>query len=307
MIRRTCLLLALIALTLAGALNSDITRITVRANPGAITFREPAYGLPHIYADTDLELARENGRQIARDRLGQLVLIGRVARGTLYQAFSLLDPGMLQDDIEVRMESYTSSELNNMYAKLPAAERAFVLEYCKGINDTINAVYAGTLPQPAEVALLRTLGLGADLFGNATNISDQVDPYYKAPGGADPERPSGGFQFTPELVMAISVLQVRNFGSAGVDEASLLRQLDSLLTTFPTTGDEIWDDLNFLNDPLAPASVPDPTTPGFGGPLAALPGGGGDGSNVAAVAARFPDYDYAAALEPVRQRRAHRE
>ena len=37
-----------------------------------------------------------------------------------------------------------------------------------------------------------------------------------------------------------------------------------------TQGEEIWRDLNFLNDPLAPVSVPDPTTPGFGGPLAQL-------------------------------------
>src|SRR5690606_35117127 len=65
---------ALAGLALASAL----------APPGeaAVTVREPAYGLPHIFAATDLELARENGRVIAQDRLGQMILIARVSRGT---------------------------------------------------------------------------------------------------------------------------------------------------------------------------------------------------------------------------------
>ena len=85
-----------------------------------------------------------------------------------------------------------------MFAKLPQRERDIVLAYCKGVNDTIDEIYAGALPEPIEVNILRTLGFGDDLFGNATNISDQVDPYY-APAAADPERPNAGFQFTPEM------------------------------------------------------------------------------------------------------------
>src|SRR6266404_2635830 len=238
---------------------------------GATTVREPAFGLPHFYADTDLELARENGRQGAKDRLGQLILISRVGRGTLYQVFGSLDASLLNDDIDARQPAYTSSELNSMFNKLPQHERDLILEYCKGVNDTIEAVYAGTQPSPIEVSILRiTFTLDADLFGNATNISDQVDPFYKAPGGADPERPNGGFQFTPEMAVAIAVLQVRNFGLQGFDEASRLDELQALIAKFGTTaGTEIWNDRNFINDPLAPISVPDPTTPGFGGPLAA--------------------------------------
>jgi len=304
--RRLLSLSLLLGLVLAIALNGEGRQVAVTvASPGAVTVREPAFDLPHIYADTDLELARENGREIAKDRVGQLILITRVARGTLYQAFGALDPSIFDDDLEVRRVGYSSSELNTMFEKLPADFQALILEYCKGVNDTIDAVYAGTLPEPLEVNLLRTLlGLGDDLFGNATNISDQVDPYYKAPGGGDPEHPNGGFQFTPELAMAIVVLQIRTFGSESFDEASRLNELNSLLEKFPATGQEIWDDLNFLNDPLAPVSVPDPTTPGFGGPLAyhAVPENG-----PVALVAQFPHYDYEAALEPVRERQAHRE
>jgi hypothetical protein len=294
----------LLGLVLAIAFNGEGVQVAVTvASPGAVTVREPAFGLPHIYAGTDLELARETGREIAKDRLGQLVLMGRVGRGTLYQALGSLDPSTFYDDLEVRRTGYTSSELNNMFAKLPTDLRTQILEYCKGVNDTIDAIYAGTLPEPLEVRLFRNLlGLGNDLFGNATNISDQVDPYYAAPGG---EWPNAGFQFTPELAMAIAVLQIRSFGNQSFDEPSRLNELQSLVDKLgATTGDEIWDDLNFLNDPLAPVSVPDGTTPGFGGPLAyhAEPESG-----PIALAAQFPHYDYDAALELVRERQAHRE
>ena len=184
------------------------------AMAAATTVREPRWGLPHIYADTDLELARENGREIAKDRLGQMILLSRAGRGTLAQAFGLLDPSFVDTDIETRTAGYTSSEFEAMFAALPADAQAFIEAYCDGVNDTIDAIYAGTLDEPIEVEVLRSplLGLGLDLFGNATNVSDQVDPDYRAPGGADPERPDGGYQFTPEMALSIAVIQVRNFG-----------------------------------------------------------------------------------------------
>jgi hypothetical protein len=235
----------------------------------AVTVREPAYGLPHLFADTDLELARENGREIAKDRLAQLILLSRVGRGTLYQAFSSLSASTLNGDVQARLQGYTSSELNLMFERLPPRGRELVLAYCHGVNDTLEAVYAGTLREPVEVTLLRGLGLEADLFGNAGNVSDQVDPFYRAPGGADPEHPLAGFQFTPEMALAIAVLEVRNFGFNSFQEDRRLAELQALVAKHgDTAGTEIWRDLNFLNDPLAPASVPDPTTPGYGGPLA---------------------------------------
>jgi len=241
------------------------------AHAGATTVRDPAWGTPHIYADTDLELARENGRQISRDRLGQLILFARSGRGTLAEAFGLLDPSFVNDDVAARSTAYTSSELNAMFAKWPATEQALVIEYCKGVNDTIEDMYSGAIPEALEVTILKGLSLGADLFGNKNDISDQVDPYYLAPGGADPEHPTAGFQYTPELVMAIASLQIRNFGAESFNEASRLGELQALIDVHGgSSGTEIWRDLNFLNDPLSPITVPDPTAPGYGGPLASV-------------------------------------
>jgi hypothetical protein len=263
--------------------------------------REPAHGLPHIWADTDLELARENGREIARDRLGQIILLARVGRGTIFQVFGPVLPETLDLDYEARFTGYTSSELNSMWALLPVREREAVLEYCKGVNDAIEAVYAGTLPTPIEVGVLQTFGFAADLFGNATNVSDQTDPFYVPPGGADPERPLAGFQFTPELAMAIAVLQVRNFGFAGFDETARYGELQALVAKHgEETGTRIWSDLNFAVDPLAPVSVPDPTTPGFGVALARPRAT----ATLAKLAREFPRYAW---LESARRREARQD
>jgi hypothetical protein len=68
-----------------------------------------------------------------------------------------------------------------------------------------------------------------------------------------------------------TVLQTRNFGSSSAfgNEISNQTALNALIAKFGvSTGTAVWNDLFFTNDPLAPVSVPDPTTPGFGGPLA---------------------------------------
>ncbi len=124
------------------------------ASAAAQTVLEPAFGLPHFYGDTDAEIARENGRQDGKDRLGQMLLFARVARGTLAQAFGLLDPGALNDDIEARREAYTSSELNDMIAKMPPPLPELIGEYCKGVNDSIEAIYAGSAADNLIVVII---------------------------------------------------------------------------------------------------------------------------------------------------------
>jgi acyl-homoserine lactone acylase PvdQ len=273
--------------------------------PEAVTVREAPFGLPHFYAATDVALARENGREIAKDRLGQLILLARVGRGTLSEVFFALDASTLDDDVFARQTQYTSSELNNMFAKLRMRERNMLLAYCAGVNDTIERVYAGELPEPIEVNILRMLGFGENLFGNAANISDQVDPYYRAPA-QDPEHPKAGFQFTPEMAVSIGVLEVRNFGLESFDEPSRLAELQALIAKHgDAAGTQIWDDLNFLNDPLAPVSVPDPTTPGYGGPLSLR--SRTDATRLASAAAQEPRFDYAAPSERRRAAAARRE
>ncbi|MBI5506570.1 MAG: penicillin acylase family protein, partial [Deltaproteobacteria bacterium] len=296
-----------LALAAAGA--ATVVLVSSGAFAAATTAREPAWGLPHIYGDTDLELARENGREIAKDRMGQLILLARAGRGSLAQAFGLLDSSFVETDKETRLSGYTSSELNRMFDRLSPASRAFILEYCKGVNDTLDDIYAGSIATPIEVSVLRNglFALSADLFGNATNVSDQVDPYYKAPGGADPEHPHSGFQFTPEMAISIAVVQVRNFGLNTFEEEKRLAELLALQdVNGGGNGQEIWRDLNFLSDPLAPVSVPDPTTPGYGGPLADNQAPT-DAIVAADTAKNWPDYDWSGSAASIKDRAGRRE
>lgn len=242
------------------------------------TVREPSNNIPHIHAASDVELFEEYGRQVAKDRLGQFVLLSRFARGT---AAGLFGAGSLNSDIGSRSLAYSSSELNDMFAKLPADSQAAIDAYIAGVNAEINAVLSGPPgSMPVEVGTAVVLGQGDNLFGNKNNLSDQVDPGYSA-----------ATQFTRELSVAITVLQSRNFGSSSGfgNELSNLENLLRLQAKFgPADGFAIFNDLHFLNDPLSPVSVPDPTTPGFGGPLsAALPAV--EGGPLSTLLAWLPD------------------
>jgi hypothetical protein len=170
------------------------------AAQAAVTVREPAYGIPHIYGTTDTDLMFEYGRQVAKDRLGQFVLLTRASRGTLAQ----MGLGSAAGDGNTRSTQYSSKELNDMFAKYPAGVQAEIDAYIAGVNAEINTVLSGPVTSmPVEVGTAVLVGLGANLFGNATNISDQVDPGY-----------SPTTQFTRELSVANTVLQTRNFGSS---------------------------------------------------------------------------------------------
>jgi acyl-homoserine lactone acylase PvdQ len=244
-----------LALFLAALLALPSTRVAADVT----TVREPAFGIPHIHGDTDAEVFFEYGRQVARDRLGQIVLLARFGRGT---AAELFGQGALGSDIGTRSVAYSSSELNDMFAKLPPETQAAYDAYIAGVNAEINAVLSGPLgAMPVEVGTAVVLGLGDNLFGNKNNISDQVDPGY-----------SPVTQFTRELSVAQAILQTRNFGSSSGfgNEFTNLENLTRLQAKFgPGAGFAIFNDLHFLNDPLSPVSVPDPRTPGFGGPLSA--------------------------------------
>ena len=189
--------------------------VPASALAGAQTVREPAYGLPHIFADTDLELARENGREIARDRLAQIILLSRVGpRHALPGVRSArpLDPRRRHRGAAHGLHLRRARTHVRQACPPPSAPTCSRTATASTTRSTRSTAASG--PSRSRSTLLRSglLDLDDDLFGNATNISDQVDPYYRAPGGADPERTAGGFQFTPEMALSIGVLEVRNFG-----------------------------------------------------------------------------------------------
>jgi hypothetical protein len=292
------------------------------AHADVVTIRDPAFDLPHICADTDIEAAREQGYQAARDRAAQFLLIMNTARGTLHGALGNLGVDA-EDDIETRVTGYSRNELNLMFNRLSAPEQSIIVAYCEGVNKALNDMLAitPTLEAPLELKFFAQTAVANkdNLFGTKDVLTqgEGADPYYQGLGS--PGYTSAGFQFTPELVMAFAVLQIRNFGYEGWDEVGMAEALSKLVTTYgAVTGTQLWDDRYWINDPLAPVSVPDPTTPGFGGPLAkatledrieivkALD----EAADAALGRVKLPGYpkrDYSKALEPARARARHRE
>ncbi len=289
----------------------------------AVTIREPAFDLPHVCADTDLNAARQQGFEAARDRIGQFLLVMNVARGTLHRALGNLGVPA-DDDIETRRMGYSRSEYASMYNHLPAEARDIILAYCEGVNDAIGEMLrqGGTLDAPLELRLFKQVFASANnLFGNRDPLTkgEGPDPFYQPPGPSLP----GGFQFTPEIALSFAVLQIRNFGYEAWDEIGMAEDLAKLVAVYgPTVGAELWDDRYWKNDPLQPVSVPDPRTPGFGGPLSKRTRelDLSEQIEVAKAVRRiedrikgrvrlpgYPMHDYTKALEPVRLARAARE
>ncbi len=299
-----------------------ILSTTTPARAASVVIRDPAFSLPHVCADTDLDAARQQGYEAVRDRAVQFLLFMNVARGTLHRALGLLGVDAA-DDIEVRRSGYSRNELNRMFETLPADGQALITAYADGVNAALGDMLAAPprLAPPLELTFFRQSAVAgkANLFGNAKALTQGqgLDPNY-LPLGQGPY-PTSGFQFTPELTMAFAVFQVRNFGVDVWDQLGMADDLAKLIALHgPSDGTAIWSDRHWVNDPLAPVSLPDPTTPGFGGPLANL--SIEDKVAVAEAAhelherllgrSRLPGYpkrDYRKAIEPRLQAATHRE
>ena len=157
--------------------------LAASAHGAAVTVREPAWGLPHVFADTDLELARENGRQIARDRLGQIILLGRVGRGTLYQAFGILDAstvtGILEESSR-KFAGHSSVTIDlSLVKESDSAGLALVLEWLRLTRIAGGKIYFQDVPQQI-MALARISEVDDLLLENGSGVVP-ITPMVDAP------------------------------------------------------------------------------------------------------------------------------
>jgi penicillin amidase len=96
---------------------------------GARTYRD-AYGIPHVRADTVLELAREQGRVTAYDRSWQLEYLRRRATGTAAAALGRRQVGW--DTLARRTQMAETGR--RAYEQLDGETQAFVSAYVDGVN-----------------------------------------------------------------------------------------------------------------------------------------------------------------------------
>lgn len=179
------------------------------------------YGEPHVFAES-LEAAFEGaGYAVAQDRLYQMDLSRRSARGQLSELIGR--PGIASDRDALRF-GYTDEEYDRMFAALPQDARAITEAYARGVNRWI-----------AEAA-----------------ESGKVPKQY---GG---ERPR---DWTPTDSLAIGVQLVRRFGRFGAGELRNLALYTYLQSRSGLDPRKAMDDLAWQNDRAAICTVNDADDP----------------------------------------------
>ena len=180
-----------------------------------------AFGVPHIFADTNRGLFEAYGFAVAQDRLWQLELNRRAARGRLSELFG---PAALAADTVVRTVGYTAAELDEQFAKLGTEEQQIFRAYRDGINRfLVEIVSRDPLKLPFE---FHALGIRPDPW----ELRDSV---------------------------AFGAFMTRRFGEIGGRHLTNQALLSSLVQRFgPQAGVAIFNDVRWINDPDAPVTVP---------------------------------------------------
>src|SRR5438445_1553550 len=195
---------------------------TLMVDGDAVTIFRDEFGVPHIFALTNSGLFEAYGFTVAEDRLWQLELNRRAARGRLAE---ILGPSFADADRVVRVTGYTDAELNAQFVRLTAEEREIFTAYRDGINRYLAEVVAR-------------------------------DPLTKLPFefhvlGISPE------PWTVRDSVAFGAFMARQFGEIGGRELKNQALLRTLIEKHGVDdGYAIFNDVRWVNDPDAPVTVP---------------------------------------------------
>src|SRR5215204_1856359 len=198
---------------------------TLDVNGEAVRIYRDDFGTPHIFAETNRGLFEAYGYAVAGDRLWQLELNRRAARGRLAEVFGP-GPGnsFVNADRAARTTGYTDAELDAQFATLTAEEQGIFDAYLGGINRYIG-----------EAALAPLSKLPYEF--HALNFFPQP--------------------WTRRDSVAFGAFMVRRFGEIGGRELTNLSLLDSLIAAHgPTNGFAVFNDVRWINDPDSPVTVP---------------------------------------------------
>lgn len=177
-----------------------------------------SYGVPVIAAPSVSDAFEQLGQAVAEDRLWQLEMSRRSARGRLAE---VMGTSAVAGDRQVRLSLPREDEVEAQIEALPADIRAVFEAYARGINAVIDERTAnGTLP----------------------------------PGYA--EMDFAPEPWTPLDSAYVTIQLVRSFGERGAGELRNLAVLRYLQTQ--PARDDLWvifDDLLWQNDPRSPVTV----------------------------------------------------
>ncbi len=215
------LCLALLAPGHSQAADQGFTTLDVNGDQARI-YRDE-FGVPHILADTNAGLFEGYGYAVAQDRLWQIELNRRIARGRLAEIFGA---SFLAADRAQRTRFYTDGELNAQFGLLTAEEQGIFAAYAQGINRYINEVVA---PDPASRLPFEFHQLDMGLPEPWTTLD----------------------------VVAFAVDQAQRFFERDTRDRLNQSILNNLIAKHGVAaGFGVFNDGHWLNDPDSPASVP---------------------------------------------------
>lgn len=178
-----------------------------------------SYDVPKIIANTDQQLFEKLGYTVATDRLWQLEIIKRGAKGTLAEIFG---PNFIAADKKTRLQGYTEEEYNQILVSMDPKEQEAVKAYVNGINKRIEEWKSKPNSLPLEFKTLK-------IMPSNWTVTDSL---------------------------AAGTLMMRRFGTIGGTELTKLDELQKLISHY---GDEegwnIFNDRYWANDPYAPTYV----------------------------------------------------
>ena len=164
---------------------------TYRPRAGVTVIRDARWGEPHIFGETDEDMAFGAGYVTAEDRLPLMELLRTLGRA---EAFELIGtaPAWLADAEVARLYGYTEEEFQEQIDRLPRVYGPpgrdivrIIDAYVAGVNEYVAQVQKGELPLPAGFA---ELGLKSPAFWKPTDVVAAVSTVralFGAGGGSE--------------------------------------------------------------------------------------------------------------------------
>jgi penicillin amidase len=219
-VRFICLAVLLAGWFPAGSNAQGTTTLTVDGE--TVTILRDGYGVPHVFASSLRGLFYGNGYAVAQDRLGQMELYRRSARGEMAE---LVGQNAVAADRETRLDGYTETEREEQFDRLSPELKTMFTAYADGVNAYVSAVKSSG----------KTL--------QVANFPVKFDPAALRP-----------WKVTDSI--AIGEMMARRFGG---DEGGELRNMllfGFLKNQYKNDAYRLFNDVAWRNDPAAPTTLP---------------------------------------------------
>jgi len=220
--------------------NARMAPVAIQADDPPVTTTRDAQGIWFIEGGTLYDVYEAMGYAVATDRLLQMDLYRRTARGTLSELVgaNFLGEDYIGDDMFIRSIMYSDDEYQAMFDGLSDDAKTTVQAYVDGINRRTFEIYGDWLQMPYEY------WMGSVLTILRLQLTYNILP--------DP--------WTVNDVLAWTSLLLRNFDGEWGDQGQIENATlaPTLAAAYGAEGLAMFQDLRWINDPSAQTMIPIP-------------------------------------------------